>query len=126
MAPLTLITTHRLAPGAEESVHTLLARYEHRLRKDEPRLLTFQAHLDEAGGRLSLLHVFADPGAADRHLRLVGPLLTEASTLVRNLSIESYGEPGPVLQQAIDRNAGTGVVTVVRPRTVAGFTRAAR
>lgn len=126
MIPFVLITTHRLAPGAAADVTGLLARYERRLRDDEPGLLTFQAHLDEDGHRLALLHVFADADAAERHLRLVAPLVFEASTLVRNLGIEVYGEPGPVLREAIDRNAAAGVTVVVQPRPVAGFSRSAR
>jgi hypothetical protein len=126
MTSFVLITTHRITPGATDDVVALLARYERRLRSDEPGLLTFQAHLAEDGDRLALLHVLAGPEAADRHLQLVAPLLAEASTLVRNLRIEAYGEPGPALREAIARNAAAGVATVVQPRPVAGFSRATR
>lgn len=121
-----LITTHRLAPEAGGAVADLLVRYERRLRNDEPGLLTFQAHLDEDRERLALLHVFASPEAADRHLQLVSGLVAEASTLVRNLRIEAYGEPGPALRAAIERNASARVSVLVQARPVAGFTRAAR
>ena len=122
MTVFVLITTHRIAPGASAEVSALLGRYERRLRDEGPGLLVFQAHLGDHDDRLTLLHVFADAEAADVHLRFVAPLLFEASSLVRNARIEAYGKPGPALQEAIDRNAGSGVTVLVQ-QPVAGFSR---
>ncbi|HET6168511.1 MAG TPA: antibiotic biosynthesis monooxygenase [Marmoricola sp.] len=126
MTPFTLITTHQAAERRTSEVAGLLARYERRLQEHEPGLLTFSAHVDDDGGRVALLHLFADAEAAERHIRLVANLLDEARDLVRNLRIEVYGAPGPNLREAIDRNAAAGVTTVVQSRPVAGFTRVAR
>ena len=126
MTPFVLITTHHASDGRTSEVAGLLARYERRLQEHEPGLLTFSAHVDDDGRRVALLHVFADAGAAERHIRLVANLLDEARSLVQNLRIEVYGTPGPNLREAVDRNAAAGVTTVVQSRPVAGFTRVAR
>ena len=120
-SPFVLITTHEVSLGRLTDVVELSGRYEQRIRAEEPDLLGFHAYLSDDGSRLSLLHLLADAEAAEHHLAVAAPFIAEADGVLRNLRVDTYGEPGPRLQGALDRNAEAGTPVHVHARALGGF-----
>jgi hypothetical protein len=115
---------YRIAADAADAFAELQARYTE-LVATEPGLLAQYSYASADGEQVSLIHVHTDAAAADAHLQLVGPVLLERADLFANVAIEVYGEPGPVIQGALDRNAADGVTVRVAPAATAAFTRLA-
>jgi hypothetical protein len=119
--PFVLITTHEVPLGRLAEVVDLSSRYEQRVRAEEPALRAFHAYLSEDGSRLSLVHVLADTAAAEHHLGVAAPFITAAQDVLRTVRVDAYGEPGPRLQGALDRNAEGGTPVYVQSRVLGGF-----
>jgi hypothetical protein len=119
--PLVLITTHEVPLGRLAEAVDLSTRYEARVRAEEPALLAFHAYLSEDGCRLSLVHALADTAAAEYHLEVAAPFIAEARDVLRTVRVDAYGEPGPRLQGALDRNAEDGTPVYVQSRVLGGF-----
>jgi len=124
--PFVLVTLHEVRLGRLAEVTDLASRYERSLAGEEPDLLAFHAHLSDDGRHLSLMHVLADADAAEHHIVVAAPFIAEASELVRNVRVEAYGVPGPLLQAALDHNTENGTPVFVLTRPLTGFSRLSR
>jgi hypothetical protein len=122
-APFVLITTHRIKPGHEAEFTALHDEYLSFVERNEPRLLGHFTYSSEDGSEVSLVQVHPDSESADHHLQVVAPRLAEVADVVENSAIEVYGEPGPGVRAALDRNRDAGVSVRVTTRVLGGFVR---
>jgi hypothetical protein len=74
---------------------------------------------------VAVVQVHPDAAAVDHHMQVAGELIGQALALVDTVGVEVYGEPGPVLRQALDHNTSAGVPVTVEPAALGGFTRLA-
>lgn len=124
--PFVLVTLHEVRLGHLAEITDLTRRYEQVLAAEEPDLLAFHAHLSDDGRHLALRHVLVDADAAEHHIAVAAPFIAAAAELLRNVRVEVYGEPGPRLQAALDRNAEDGTSVFVLARPLTGFSRLSR
>ena len=61
----------------------------------------------------------------DAYLPVAGEKIAEALERSKTLRIEVYGNPGPVTQEVLRRNAEQGASVTVKPIHLSGFTRPA-
>jgi hypothetical protein len=122
-APFVFITTHRIKPGREAQFAALHEDYLGFVERNEPRLLGHFTYSSDDGSEVSLVQVHPDGESADHHLQVVAPRLAEVADVVEASAIEVYGEPGPGVRAALDRNRDAGVSVRVTSRVVGGFAR---
>ncbi len=123
IAPFVFITTHRIKPGRQAQFAQIHTDYLGFVERNEPRLLGHFTYSSEDGTEVSLVQVHPDGESADHHLQVVAPRLAEVADVVENSAIEVYGDPGPGVRAALDRNREAGVSVRVTNRVVGGFAR---
>lgn len=121
MSPLTFIARYRLADA--DGFRDLARRYRDDLEANHPRLHALAVHVDAEVATLVAVH--ADRGAMEAHLPRIQDYLGEAAAYGAIESIDVYGEPGPRLRTALERNREEGAVIRVVDAPAIGFTRAA-
>ena len=122
-APFVFITTHRIKPESRDEFMTVHRDYVHFVEESEPGMLGHFSYLSADGTEVSLVQVHTDAESADRHLEGIAPRLATVGHLVENTAIEVYGNPGPTVRAALDRNRDAGVVVRVSNQALDGFSR---
>jgi hypothetical protein len=121
--PFVLVTTHRIKPDRLEQFRALHEDYIGFVEEHEPQTLGHFSYVNEDGTEVSLVQIHPNAGSADHHLQVVAPRLAAVAEVVENTAIEVYGEPGPTVRAALDRNRESGVAVRVTNRVLGGFGR---
>ena len=121
--PFVYITTHRVAPERRAELEQLLREYHRLLIDREPDLLAHHAYFDETGTELSLVQIQRDAAAAEQHMRVAGPAIARGVALTAPVRVQVYGDPGPVVSEALRANGALGAEVIVAPEGVLGFQR---
>jgi hypothetical protein len=121
--PFVFVTTHRIKPGGREQFAALHREYVRFVEEHEPRLLGHFTYLTQDGTEVSLLQLHPDAASADQHLEVVAPRLAVVGDIVENTAIEVYGDPGPRVRAALDRNRDAGVAVRITNQVLGGFSR---
>ena len=69
------------------------------------------------------MQVHPDAESADSHLQLAGEHIGRGVELTETVAITVYGDPGPAVRHALERNAAAGATITVKPARLAGFLR---
>ncbi len=121
--PFVFITTHRIKPDGRDQFTALHREYVRFVEEHEPRMLGHFTYLNEDGTEVSLLQWHADAESADQHLEVVAPRLAAVGDVVENTAIEVYGDPGPTVRAALERNRDAGVAVRITNQVLGGFSR---
>lgn len=123
--PFIFISNHRVKEGRLEELRRLCGEYADFVEANEPRAMGFRLSIDDDGPRLSHIIVQPDATAMDEHMRVAQQRIGAALQLVDTTSVEVYGEPGPVLAEALRHNAEMGVPVTIASERLGGFMRPA-
>jgi hypothetical protein len=122
--PLVYVDTSDVHEGALEELKDAIGELASFVEENEPQLISYGAYFSEDGGKISVVHVHADPASLDYHMDVAGPRFGRLAHLLTLRSIHIYGEPSEkALGQLHDkvRLLGAGDVVVHPPH--AGFGR---
>lgn len=122
--PIAFISHFRVKEGKAAAVRTMFAAGATPLGASKPRTAAFLGFLDEAGARLSILHVFPDAAAMDLHVEGAAQRSQAAYELLEPAGWEVYGTPSAASLEMIRSEAAKwGVPFTVEPEAVGGFLR---
>lgn len=121
--PFILITTHEVDSRRFDEFRDLTAEYTAFVETNEPDLIAHHAYLDQERHQVSLVQIHPDADSAERHLQLVRPWVGRSAELSKPVRVEVYGEPGPVVTQALRANAEAGAAVSVAATAQLGFSR---
>ena len=123
-APFIFVTTHTLGDGVLDEYLAQDAESHAFLEENEPDLLDYQVFMDEEQTQVTLVFVFRDAAAADRHMQLAGELIARGLEITETSRLEVYGgNPGPVLGAVLTANADAGVPVSIKALALGGFSR---
>ena len=121
---IAFISHFRIKPGKLEEVRAAIGAVAAQLAAAKPRTTAFLAYVDEAGQRLSIVHLFADAAAMDLHIEGAADRSQAAYELFEPAGWEIYGTPSAAAREMIERNAAdAGVTLTVEPDALGGFLR---
>ena len=122
--PVLFLSHLRIKEGAAADALALTSRVTDQLRVDKPLTAAFLCFLTEDRRELTIVHVFADADAMDRHFEGSDQRASAAYQLFEQVGWEFYGRPSEQAMAAM-RNAAekTGASLRVAPEFVAGFLR---
>jgi hypothetical protein len=123
--PLIFVTTATINEGEFETITALSAALIARAEAGDAGLVAYHFHLSDDGSSVSNVQVHADAASMDAYLLVAQEQIAKAVELTTITSIDVFGTPGPVLQQAIRHNAEQGVPVRVVPTHLNGLTRGA-
>jgi hypothetical protein len=124
MPPVAFISHFRIKEGKADAARAAFASVATQLGESRPRTAAYVAFIDESGERLSILHVFPDAGAMDRHAEGGGERSKAAYELFEPAGWEIYGRPSAAALAMIeDQAAEWGVPVRTEPESIGGFIR---
>jgi hypothetical protein len=124
MPPVAFISHFRIKEGKLDAAREAFAAVSTQLEASRPRTAAYLAFIDEAGQRLSILHVFPDAEALDLHAAGAGERSKAAFELFEPAGWEIYGEPSAAaLKTFEDMAAEWGVPVNIDRVSVGGFIR---
>jgi hypothetical protein len=120
--PLIFATTFLINEGQVERLKELSKGFAE-VAEAHDSVIAYHFHVSEDGHEISNVQVHTNAASMDAYLPLVGEKIGEALKLAKTISIDVYGEPGPVLREALRHNAEQGARVQVMRSHVGGFTR---
>lgn len=124
--PIIFISHFLVDPVAADELQRLHGSIAAQLQSDKPRTLAFLSYRSADGGRLTIVHAFADADAMGAHFEGAAERSRRAYELMRPAGWEIYGTPHPaILDQMREAAAEAGVELELGPDYLGGFLRLA-
>jgi quinol monooxygenase YgiN len=120
--PLIFVTTATFDPDDREAVEQLSARLVDVAESHGSGLVAYHFHVSDDGESVTNVQVHADAASMDAYLVAAQDQIGQAIELTSIATIDVYGRPGPLLQQALEHNAAQGVEVRVVPTHLVGVT----
>ena len=123
-APIVFISHFRVTDLAayERMAHGVLRR----LQAAKPRTAAFLHYLDRENSRLTIVHLFADAAAMDRHMEGADARAEQAWQVMEREAWEIYGPASDEARTTMRRHAeSAGVPLTADAEYIAGFVRLA-
>jgi quinol monooxygenase YgiN len=122
--PVFFISHFAVKEGKLDELRGLFEEIQAELAESKPRTFAYLAYVDEAGGRLTILHGFADADAMDAHFEGADERSAAAYEFIEPRGWEIYGQASEGAVAGMRREAETaGVSLTVLPDHVGGFLR---
>ena len=123
-APIVFISHFRVNDVA--AYERMAPEVVRRLQAEKPQTAAFLHYLDRAESRLTIVHLFADAEALDRHLEGAETRGDQASQVMERVAWEIYGPASDQAQTTMRRQAeAAGVPLTAHAEYIAGFARLA-
>ena len=103
--PVVYVDTSDIRDGRLADVREGIARLAGVVEREEPRLISYAAFIDEDGQRMTVVHVHADAASLAFHMEVGGPLFAAFADLVLLRTIDVYGTVGPDVRAALEAKA---------------------
>jgi quinol monooxygenase YgiN len=126
-APFIFIGTHALKPGKFEEFKKSFLDLVKTVEVNEPRLIAFNAFVNEEGTEVSVVQVHPDADSMLSHMQVVREHISEAyaDSLDATTSIQVYGPPSDAVLEMMKQLSTPEVPLRVKAQHLAGFTRSA-
>ena len=124
--PFIFIGTHTISEGKLEDFKKQWRELLDVVEVKEPRLIAFNAYVNEDGTELTVVQVHPDAASMELHMQVAREHISEAyqSVLEKTERIDVYGKPSDAVLETIRQLAGSGVPLSVKANHLGGFTRA--
>jgi quinol monooxygenase YgiN len=124
--PIVFVSHFRLKPGAIDGFRQLSARTSVEIRDQKPGTLVYLLFAGPDGASTSIVHVFPDADAFDRHVVGADRRSAEAYKFIEPAGWEIYGRPNQAVLDMLRAGASrAGVPLTLEPEPLGGFVRAA-
>ena len=124
--PIVFVSHFIVREGRVEELKLFIDKGAPMLEADKPGTVAFLPYVDQEGSRASIVHVFPDVEAMDRHFEGSDERSAAAYELVQPTGFEIYGRPSTAALSAIrSESEATGVPLEVWPEGMRGFLRLA-
>jgi quinol monooxygenase YgiN len=122
--PIVFISHFRVKPGGLDGLRGLMAQVGGGMAAEKPRTLAYLAYVAPDGGRMTIVHLFSDADAMDRHFQGSDERSKQAYAFMEPESWEIYGPATERTVNGMRREAtSAGVELTLQPDYLAGFLR---
>lgn len=124
--PFIFIGTYTIKEGKLEDFKRYWPQFVDFVEESEPRLISFNAYVDEDGSEVGIVQVHPDVDSMEFHMKLIGEHVEQAFAefLEDTVGMQVYGSIGDSALTTMRELGGPAPVTVKR-RGAGGFTRSA-
>ena len=113
--PIVYIDHSEVREGRLEELRAALRELAAWVEEHEPSLPGYSVYFSQDAGRVSVVHLHAEPASLALHMEVAGPRFAPFAKLVNLLRIDVYGDPGEAIVERLRDKArllGTGTVAV--------------
>jgi quinol monooxygenase YgiN len=121
--PVVFISRNRVKAGKLEQLKRFFREGTEQLKREKPGTVAFLAYVSDDGAEATIVHVFPDADAMDRHMEGVAERTRESSEFIESAGMEVYGQPNDGTIQMFKQIAGSGVPVSFRPHHIGGYLR---
>jgi quinol monooxygenase YgiN len=121
--PIVFISRNRVKEGKLEEFKRFYTEGAKTPRREKPGTVAFLAYASEGGVEVTIIHVFPDADAMDRHMEGVAERSKEAYQFIESAGFEIYGRPNDDVLQMMKQLARPGLPVTVRLQSLGGYLR---
>ena len=123
--PFIFIGTHTIREGKLEDFKKQWRELLDVVEAKEPRLIAFNAYVNESGTDVTVVQVHPDADSMLFHMQVARDHISEAylSVLEKTKRIDVYGKPSDTALEMIRQLAGSEVPLSLKANHLGGFTR---
>lgn len=121
--PIVFISRNRVKEGKLDEFKRSYRAGAEALKREKPGTVAFLAYVSDDGAEVSIVHVFRDADAMDRHMQGAAERAKEAYQFIESAGIDIYGMPNEGVLQMMEQIAGSGLPVSVRPQHLGGYLR---
>ena len=125
-APFIFIGTYTIKEGRLEDFKRYWPQFVEFVEESEPRLIAFNAYVDEDGREVGIVQVHPDAESMEFHMKLIREHVEQAFAefLEDTVGMQVYGAAGDSALATMQELGGPVPLTV-KPHSIGGFTRSA-
>jgi hypothetical protein len=121
--PIVFISRNTVNEGKLEVLTRYYRELVSELWNDLPGTLTHLAYANEDGSEVTIVHIFPDAPAMERHMQGAGPRAQGWYEFADSAQLEVFGAPTERTLEAMKRAARPGVTLIVWPNLLGGWIR---
>lgn len=123
--PIVFSSHYKVKEGSLEALRQLVEAMAAHIEAEKPGTVAFLQYLNDEGSELSIIHVFPDADAFDRHLAGVGERARASFEFIEPTRREVYGMPSDTVLATMQlRPPGTPEVEFHHmPQNMGGYIR---
>ena len=121
--PIVYISHNRVKPGKLDDFGRMYREAVKTFEANKPGTLVHISYANEDHTEVTIIHLFPDADAFDRHLQGVSENAKRAFEFIESDRLELDGTPNPGVVELIRRVASPGAVLSVYPQHLGGYIR---
>jgi len=122
-APIVFISHFKIKEGKLDDVQQLSENVSKFIEANKPGTVAFLQYINKEGTELSILHVFPDADAFDKHNEGAGERSNKAFELIIPTRREIYGLPSDQAMAILTPLEGSGIALNQMAQLVGGYVR---
>jgi hypothetical protein len=103
--PIVYVDTSEVRSGRLEELKAAMDDLTEFVEANEPQLLAYNVYFNDAGDRMTVLHISPDPASLEFHMTVAGPKFPPIGEFINMLGIDVYGDPGEALADSLRKKA---------------------
>jgi quinol monooxygenase YgiN len=121
--PIVFISHFKIKEGKLDDLKQHSQKMMELIKAEKPGTVVFLQYFNEEGTKLSIIHVFPDADAFDRHGEGVAERAKAAFEFIERTRIEIYGTPNDQALAMLRPPDGSGIVFNHMPQLNGGYIR---
>jgi hypothetical protein len=121
--PIVFISSQRIKRGKLEEYKEYYRQVAAFTEANKPGTLAHLGYLSEDGAEATIVHVFLDAEAMERHMRGVGEIARKAAEFMEIVSWQIYGRPSDAVLEGMLKIAGPRVTLSIKTQPIGGYIR---
>lgn len=121
--PVVFISHFNVKDGKLEALQQLTELVTKQIEAEKPGTVVFLSFLNEAENELSIIHVFPDADAMDRHVEGAKERAKASLEFIEPTGRELYGRPSDQVMQMLIPETESPVTFNNKPLNISGFLR---
>ena len=121
--PIVFISHFKVKEGKLDSLKQFAQATTEQIKADKPGTVVFLQYLNEEGTEQSVIHVFPDAEAMDRHGEGVAERAKAALEFIVLTRREVYGMPNDKALATLRPPEGSGINLTFMPQSMGGYIR---
>jgi quinol monooxygenase YgiN len=123
--PVVFISRNKVKQGKLDGFKKAYRESSERLRREKPGTVVFLAYVSDDGAEATIIHVFPDADAMDRHLEGAAERSKVAQEFIESAGMEIYGTLNDGALETFKKIAESGVPVTFRAHHLGGYLRLA-
>lgn len=120
---IVFVSNQRIKEGKLDAYMAYTQQVAEMTEATKPYTAGWLAYVNEEGTEASILHIFRDAEAMERHIHGVDELARKAYEFMEIESFEIYGKPSDSVLDFMMKIASSGVTLSIKPQSIGGYIR---